>query len=376
MRFSQHITLKHLLIDNRKYIGLHFFSNKTLEILVKQLNNINWSDEFNMFFVPNNKSQLDAIYETFRGVAWIDSKYFFNNTRSKELNEVFDVEWYRKRIRPTNYKLCPESYLQKLELKKYANNTVRLYVKLFEEFINHYYDKDIDHINELDIRDYLKLLVQSNRSNSYINQSINSIKFYYEVVMGMPNRLYRIERPRKNKKLPIVLSKKEIKDLIDCTNNIKHRCIVSLLYSSGLRRSELLNLKIDDIDSSRMLIHVVDAKGNKDRYTLLSKNALNDLREYYKQWRPQEFLFEGAKKKQYSSGSVGKIISKAAIKAGIRKNVTPHVLRHSFATHLLENGTDLRYIQLLLGHNSTKTTEIYTHVAKSSFDSIKNPLDL
>ena len=376
MKFRQHITLKHLLIYNKKFIGLQFYSNKAVDILVKQLKHVNWSDEFNMYHVPNKKNQLDEIYNTFRGVAWVDSKYFFNQTRSKELNEVFDVDWYRQRKRPPNYRLCPEVYLQKLELKKYSNNTVRLYVKLFEEFINHFFDKDIDHINEVDIRDYLKLLITSKRSNSYINQSINSIKFYYEVVMGMPNRLYRIDRPRKKKKLPVVLSKDQIKLLIDSTNNLKHKCIVSLLYSSGLRRSELLNLKINDIDSSRMLIHVTDAKGNKDRYTILSINALKDLREYYKQWKPQEYLFEGIKNKQYSTGSVGKIISAAAIKAGIRKHVTPHTLRHSFATHLLENGTDLRYIQLLLGHNSTKTTEIYTHVAKSSFDSIENPLDL
>jgi len=376
MKFSQHIALKHLLIDNKKFIGLQFYSNKALDILVKQLKHVNWSDEFNMYHVPNNKNQLDEIYNTFRGVAWVDSKYFFSHTRSKSLNEVFDVEWYRQRTRPSNYRLCPEVYLQKLELKKYSNNTVRLYVKLFEEFINHFFDKDIDHINEVDIRDYLKLLITNKRSNSYINQSINSIKFYYEVVMGMPNRLYRIDRPRKKKKLPVVLSKDQIKLLIDSTNNIKHKCIVSLLYSSGLRRGELLNLKINDIDSSRMLIHVRDAKGNKDRYTILSTNALKDLREYYKQWKPQEYLFEGIKNKQYSTGSVGKIISAAAIKAGIRKHVTPHTLRHSFATHVLESGTDLRYIQLLLGHNSTKTTEIYTHVAKSSFDSIKNPLDL
>jgi site-specific recombinase XerD len=368
--------LKHLLIDNKKFIGLQFYSNKALEILVKQLNKVMWSHEFNMYYVPNNKTQLDEIYDTFRGVAWIDSKYFFSNSRSKELNEVFDVEWYRKRVRPSKYKLCPESYLQKLELKKYSNNTVKTYISLFEEFINHYSTKDIDQINELDIRDYLKVLIQSKRSNSYINQSINSIKFYYEVVMGMPNRLYRIERPRKNKKLPTVLSKTEIKSLIECTNNIKHRCIVSLLYSGGLRRNELLNLKINDIDSSRMLIHIIDAKGNKDRYTLLSNTVLNDLREYYKIWRPKNYLFEGTRENQYSGNSVGKIVTEAARKARIRKKVTPHILRHSFATHLLENGTDLRHIQLLLGHNSTQTTEIYTHVAKSSFDFIKNPLDL
>ena len=192
----------------------------------------------------------------------------------------------------------------------------------------------------------------------------------------MPNRFYSIERPIKDKKLPIVLSKENVLKLIDSTNNIKHRCVISLLYSAGLRRSELINLKLEDIDSSRMLIRVDDAKGNKDRYTLLSKNALVDLRKYFIEFLPKIYLFEGQYGGKYSPNSVGKIVTTAAITAGIQKKVSPHTLRHSFATHLLESGTDLRYIQLLLGHSSTKTTEIYTHVAKSSFDSIKNPLDL
>ena len=138
---------------------------------------------------------------------------------------------------------------------------------------------------------------------------------------------------------------------------------------------ELINLKLEDIESKRMLIRVQDAKGNKDRYTLLSETVLKDLRLYYKQYHPKTYLFEGQIKKQYSPNSVGKIVSSAASKAGIKIPVSPHILRHSFATHLLESGVDIRYIQLLLGHNSTKTTEIYTHVAKNSFDFIKNPLD-
>ena len=376
MRFNQHITLKHLLIGDQKCIGLQFYSNNALNVLVKELNGICWSDEFSMYYLPNNKRNLDNIYSLFRGVAWIDSQYFFQNTRSKQLKETFDVSWFRKRERKPNFRFCPESYLQKLELKKYSNNTVKSYVKCFEDFINYYYDKVIDDLNENDIRDYLKFLIQSNRSKSYINQSINSIKFYFEIVLGMPNRFYNIERPRKDKKLPLVLSKEHILQIIENTNNIKHRCIVSLLYSSGLRRSELLNLKISDIDSSRMLIRVRDAKGSKDRYSLLSHTVLKDLRAYYKQWKPKVYLFESPKGEKYSPNSVGKIVTNAAIKAGINKRVSPHTLRHSFATHLLENGTDLRYIQLLLGHSSTKTTEIYTHVAKSSFNSIKNPLDL
>jgi site-specific recombinase XerD len=376
MKFSQHITLKHLLIDNKKYIGMQFYANKALEIIFKELNSVAWSEEFNMYYLPNTKDNLDAIYNLFRGVAWIDSKYFYAHTRSKQLDENFNVDWYRKRQKPNRYKLCPESYLKKLELKKYANNTVKSYIKAFEDFINFYEDSDVDALNENDIRDYIQLLIQQKRSNSYINIAINSIKFYYEIVQGMPNRLYKIERPRVKKKLPSVLSKTDVRLIIDNTNNLKHKCIVSLLYSAGLRRSELLNLKPTNIDSSRMLIHVEDAKGNKDRYTLLSENVLKDLRLYFKQWRPVEYLFESPNRGKYSANSVGKIVVNAAKKAGIRKSVTAHTLRHSFATHLLEAGTDLRYIQLLLGHNSTKTTEIYTHVAKSSFDSIKNPLDL
>lgn len=376
MKFRQHITIKHLLIDNRKYIGLQFYANKALDIIVKELDSVAWSEEFNMYYVPNNKSSLNRIYAIFRGVAWIDSKYFFQKTRSKQLDEEFNVDWYRNRKKTTEYKSCPESYFQKLELKKYSNNTVKSYVSSFEEFINHFPDQEVDHLNEIDIRTYIQRLVQEKRSDSYINLAINSIKFYYEIVLGMPNRFYMIERPRVSKKLPKVLSKEEVKRLIKATNNIKHRCIVSLLYSAGLRRSELLNLKLTDIDSSRMLIHVKDAKGKKDRYTLLSQTALGDLRTYYKQWRPNTYLFESPIGSKYSQSSIGKLISNAALKAGIRKHVSAHTLRHSFATHLLESGTDLRYIQLLLGHNSTKTTEIYTHVAKSSFDSIKNPLDL
>lgn len=324
MKYNQQITLKHLLINNEKFIGLQFHSNKVLDALIKELEGIQWNEEFNMYCVPNRKTSLDNIYSLFRGVAWINSQYFFQESRSKKLIETFDVSWYRKRTKSSNFKYCPESYLQKLELKKYSNNTVKSYVTCFEDFINYYKDRKIDDLDENDIRKYLQWLTQSKRSNSYINQSINSIKFYYEIVMGMPNRFYSIERPRKDKKLPVVLSKEDVKKLIEATNNMKHRCIVSLIYSAGLRRSELLNLKLDDIDSSRMLIHIKDAKGNKDRFTILSETTLNDLRSYYKEWKPKTYLFESPDGEMYSPNSVGKIISSAAIKAGIKKHVTPH----------------------------------------------------
>ena len=197
MKFNQQITLKHLLINNKKCIGLQFYTNKVLNVIVKELNGIEWNDEFNMYFLPNNKANLDSIYNLFRGIAWINSKYFFQESRSKELAETIDVSWFRNRTRSASFKFCPEIYLQKLELKKYSNSTVKSYVSSFEDFINYYHDKDIDNLNENDVRAYLQWLAQNKRSNPYINQSINSIKFYYEVVLGMPNRFYSVYRQQK-----------------------------------------------------------------------------------------------------------------------------------------------------------------------------------
>ncbi len=372
---QKHITLKHLLIQKQKMIGLQFYPDKVIQALIKELPNPRWSPVFGMVYIKNTKENLDLIFEKFKGVAWINGNLFFKEKIIRD-NQPVDMNWYRNRAHTTSYKYAPEAFLLKLELKKYALNTCKTYILQFEKFINHYPNKDIITLSEQEIRAYLQQLIQQNKSNSYINQAINSIKFYYEVVMGMPNRFYSIERPRKQQKLPRVLSKEEIRTMIANTNNIKHRCIVSLLYSAGLRRSELLNLKIEDIDSKGMLIFIRNAKNNRDRYSLLSKTVLKELRIYYSQWRPREYLFESPDGKKYSGKSVGAIVSKAATKANIKRKVTPHILRHSFATHLLESGTDLRYIQTLLGHSSTKTTEIYTQVAVNNFKLIKNPLDL
>jgi integrase/recombinase XerD len=192
----------------------------------------------------------------------------------------------------------------------------------------------------------------------------------------MPNRFYEVERPIKKETLPKVISKESVLAMIDTSHNIKHKCIISLLYSAGLRRSELIDLKIEDIDSQRMTIMVKQGKGKKDRLTLLSQRLLLDLRQYFLEYRPKTYLFESPNGGQYSGTSVGKIIDYAAKSAKIKQKVTPHMLRHSFATHLLETGTDLRYIQALLGHSSSTTTEIYTHVATNNLSKIKNPLDL
>lgn len=369
------ITLKHLLIDKKKYIGLKFYPDKVIQALLKTIPGIKWSDHYSMSYLPNNKQILDNIFETFRGNAWVNGQHFFSNRSSGKEEKAIDVSHLINRSLPKNYRACPPEYLQKLSLKKYSKHTIKTYTSCFERFINHYSEMELMEINETDIRSYLQSVISKGYSNSYMNQMVNAIKFYYEIVMEMPNRFYSIERPAKVKQLPKVISMEEVKNMISCTSNIKHKCIISLLYSSGLRRAELIDLKLIDIDSKRMVINVRNGKGNKDRITILSKNLLLNLRIYFKEYRPKVYLFEGVKENQYSAESVLKIVNRAGKRAGIQKKVSPHMLRHSFATHLLENGTDLRYIQVLMGHSSTRTTEIYTRVAINNIKSIESPLD-
>ena len=364
------ITLKHLFLNNEQQIGLQFYQNKVLNTMVKGLPNIKWSSEYNMAYISNKKQNIGLLFNTFRGVAWIDGKFFFDKKSKKTCNTLIAVEkvehWKAK---------VPESYINKLILKRYAENTVNTYCSMFGQFMMFYKDYHVNELGEFEIRTFMKHIILSGKSDSFINQMINSIKFYYEVVLQMPNRFYNLERPIKKEKLPKILSKQLVLEMIEKTNNIKHKCFIAMIYSAGLRRSELLNLKIEDIDSNRMTVKVNDGKGGKDRLSTLSVHLLTLLRKYYKEYKPKEYLFEGQKGGKYSAGSVLKVVKAAAKLTGCRQTVTPHMLRHSFATHLLEDGIDLRKIQHLLGHNSLKTTEIYTHVATNYQLGIKNPLD-
>ncbi len=271
---------------------------------------------------------------------------------------------------------CPESCTEKLVIKRYSPNTIRVYKECFREFINYFSDKVLSDITREEILQYQRYLIEERGvSVSYQNQAINAIKFYYEHVMGGKRMTYYIDRPRQERTLPVVLSEQEIALILGHIQNLKHRCMIMAAYSAGLRVSELLNLKINDIDSKRMLIRISMGKGRKDRITILSKRLLEILREYYQVYRPNDFLFEGVTGGRYSEKSAQMVLKNACRKAGIRKRVTIHTLRHSFATHLLENNTDLRYIQELLGHSSPKTTQIYTHITTKGFDQLTSPLD-
>lgn len=264
-----------------------------------------------------------------------------------------------------------EQMLKELKRKRYSSNTVRTYMSMLKNFFE-FYKGELSKVGKDDILEYLYELSRKGYSGSFQNQAVNAVKFLLERVMGREKSTYYIDRPRKERRLPEVLSKEEITSLLAQIKNKKHYAMISLIYSAGLRISELLNLKIRDIDSKRMIITVRQAKGKKDRQVMLSAKMLSILRIYYQLYKPKDYLFEGQVQKgdpkklskPYSSQSVQKILKRALRSSGIRKHATPHTLRHSFATHLYESGVNLRSIQVLLGHNSSKTTEIYTHVSK------------
>jgi integrase/recombinase XerD len=240
-----------------------------------------------------------------------------------------------------------------------------------------YREKSVADITNEDVIVYNnEHILKNNLSASYQNQIVNSIKLFFKNIRDTKMLVDKIHRPKRAKVLPNVLSKEEIKAILEAHSNIKHKAMLAMIYSCGLRRSELLHLRFSDIDSKRNIVLLKNAKGKKDRIAPLSPKILDMLREYYIGYKPQTWLFEGQiKGEQYSEKSLQSVLKQALQKTGISKPVTLHWLRHSYATHLLESGTDLRYIQELLGHSSSKTTEIYTHVSTKSIQQIKSPFD-
>jgi integrase/recombinase XerD len=356
-----------LVINNFRILKVYFSYSKNMLAEMKKMSYRSWHGEEQCWTVPSSEKFKTELKE----MAERNSLEFIYREESKSA-----VKPRTSRHDIENYRECPVEYIAKLKELRYSPNTLDTYKHMFEEFINHFSETEIDDITDEMIIEFLRYLVnERNISGSYQNQSINAIKFYYERVIGGQRKIYTIDRPRKEKMLPEVLSEEEMVKILNATQNLKHKAILMTIYSAGLRISELINLRIKDIDSKRMQIRVEQAKGKKDRYTLLGTKTLEVLRKYVAEYKPKVWLFEGVKGEQYSTSSIQANLKIAVDKVGINKRITVHTLRHSFATHLLEAGTDIRYIQSLLGHSSGKTTEIYTHITTKGFDQIKSPLD-
>lgn len=354
----------------QEVVKIVFAYNITLIELIKKQKHAKWSATMKCWYISKSVFDLHVFFETFKEIAYIDYTAI-KTIKIDSQKQKQPLRDYRKTIE------IPKGYNEKLIQKRYSDSTIKTYTGYFKDFIYYFQDHELSDITTAEINEYILEIIQTRKiSRSQQNQHISAIKFYYEKVLNFDKIILNIDRPLKEKRLPQVLSKIEIQQIIKNCNNIKHKCILSLIYSAGLRRSELINMQLLDIESDNGLVRIRSAKGKKDRVSLLSKSLLEFLSIYYKQYRPQYWLFEGqSANTQYSASSIASILKNASLKAGIKRKVTPHILRHSFATHLLEQGTDIRYIQELLGHESSKTTEIYTHVSNREFRKIKNPLD-
>ena len=339
-------------------VAISFAYNSNLADILKQNFAVHWSQTKKHWWIERSVFDFKKFKAIFSTLAEIEL-----HEKKEERNEKVELG-------------LPYGYLEKLEQKRYSPQTIKIYTKYFNDFRSHFEERNLLDITMDEINAYILDLIQTKDiSHSQQNQRINAIKYYYEQVLGREKEYIKIERPLRQKRLPDVLSKDEVCAMITGTHNLKHKCLIAVIYSCGLRRGEAINLKLKDIDSKRMVVKIVDAKGKKDRYVQLADSVLKVLRLYYNKEKPKTWLFEGQEGQQYSATSIYNTIKKAARIANIKKRVYPHILRHSFATHHLEQGTDLRYIQVWLGHSSSKTTEIYTQVSQQNFIKFKNPID-
>lgn len=328
-------------------IAIYFQKDAQLNNRVKQLPDARWSATLKAWHVPDTDQN--------RHLLKVEAPY--------EIPSPENIEQLLQ-------------FKQWLQSQRYSPNTISTYTDSLKAFLVFFKNKSVREINNADVIHFNnEFIIKKKLSASYQNQVVNAIKLFFSTIQKRQLDINLVERPRKEHRLPNVLSKEDVKRILNATTNLKHKAMLSVIYGCGLRRSELLNLKIEAIDSDRGVIKVMQAKGKKDRIVPLSPKLLELFREYYQVFKPKTWLFEGQAGGAYDERSLSNVLKQALLKAKVTKAASLHWLRHSFATHLLESGTDLRYIQEILGHNSSRTTELYTHVSTKEISKIKSPFD-
>jgi len=365
-------------------MGLYFEKEIGLINIIKQVKDVRWSRTYTCWYLPCSRDYYDNLCLATSRHAVVDNRQLKEYLQQRQAL-VPDVT---VRVHKSTSDLIIQyplngqnlqaftAYKNLLTVTKYSPSTIKNYCNAFHQLIRLLRDRFIGDLTKENLQSYLLWLVEKKKcSETALNMAVNAIKFYFEKVLGCERELYDLPRPRMPKKLPDILAEEELVAIFSKITNIKHRALLMTSYSMGLRVSELVSLKLVDIDSKRMMVHIRLAKGKKDRYVPLSPTVLNVLRDYFKIYHPKEFLFEGTVGRAYSSRSAQEVIMAAKAKCNIRKTGSIHSLRHAYATHLLENGTDIRYIQDLMGHNDIRTTIRYTHVAKKAIEKIQSPID-
>lgn len=376
MNSKESITLESKTHRGAKRIMVHFWHNAKLADLVRSMGG-SYSNAHNAWYVSFSEGNLLYLREQLvdYDVLWINGDKDTINQKQRDSRMASGASAYIGKLTREKEDEV-EIYRQYLHGQRYSKSTIESYLLFVRSFLGYYHDKKSAYITLRDIHKYnYEVIIKNRYSISYQRQFIGAIKLFFNYITYCSFDTDELERPRKERKLPTVLSKNEVRQILTITNNLKHKAILSTIYAAGLRISEALNLRIGNIDVDRMQIHIKGAKGKKDRYVKMSKANLMVLKAYLHRFVPKYYLFEGPDNNRYSSSSVRQLLTRACKKAGINKHVTPHTLRHSYATHMLELGIDLRYVQTFLGHKKPETTMIYTHISSEKVDSFVNPLD-
>ena len=343
---------------------LKFSFDDTLKGLVKSVEGTHWSQTLNAWYLKNSEENLALILELFKDVTKVDTSRVSKKTH------------FKRNLTESQRQLLNTFYLF-LKGKRYSPSTIQTYTFFIADFINFHTKTPLEELTNRAVELFIEtVFIERKYSVSSQRQFISALKVFTSFYPQTKIHNLSLERPKKSRILPTVLSQEEVLKIIQCTQNIKHRAILTLLYSCGLRIGELINLKLADFHVERKQLIVKKGKGRKDRYVSLADSFLPLLSNYYHSYKPTIYFVEGQNGGKYSAESIRSFLRKSCKKAGIRKLVTPHTLRHSYATHLLENGVDLRYIQTLLGHSKPETTMIYTHVQRKDLMEIQNPLDV
>jgi integrase/recombinase XerD len=368
------ISCSNITHNNKEYIQLKFEYNNSINQILREFSFVKFSASRKAWLIPKNKKQLQTIIDALKGKAIFDtSKIKLSTTQEEEINinHYTQINEYNKQQLSI--------FIKTLILKGYSKSTINTYKNEFAIFLKTLKSVKADELKTTRVKNYLFYCHDTLKlSENTIHSRMNALKFYYEQVLKREKFFFDIPRPKKKLQLPKILSEDELGRLFHALENKKHKAMLFTAYSAGLRVSEIVALKISHIDSGRMQIFIENAKGKKDRIVALSPVLLDILRDYLKTYqpRPKVYLFESEfTGEAYPTRTIQQIFSNAKRKAGITKDLGVHSLRHSFATHLLEKGTDIRFIKELLGHFNIKTTERYLHVSKKTLVNIVSPLD-
>ena len=367
------VVLSDLTHREQDCFAIGFTYHEKLKALVKSLPFIQWSNRYKTFYVPKQKLSLHRLYILLqeKGI-YVD----YSKVISSKPRKISKKQKQKPRNISEPNKQVIRAFVSYLRGLRLSESTVKTYFTFVADFVEFIGEKPLNELTNLDVRLFIENQVQYKRyAISTHRQLVSAIKHFGTFLPDSQLSVEELKRPRKSSYLPTVLSKEEVIDLLRATKNLKHRAVLALLYSAGLRISEVIKLKLKDIDIDRRQLIIKNAKGRKDRMVVLAESFIPLYQNYYMTYLPKIYFVENPKGGVYSPNSIRKFLSTASQRAGIEKHVTPHTLRHSYATHLIENGVGLRYVQDLLGHSKPETTMIYTHVAKKDLLEIQSPLD-